>query len=286
MNDTTTRTPTREREAMQKTAVNGTSGGELGSGDPLVLKGSSYTLTSIRLATTELAIISTFLATKVGQAPAFFKDAPVVIDLEEVSKRPLDLAGLLKVLRSHGMVPMGIRGGSDKTQSEARDIGLARLQGLPVKHAESAHRAAAEPEPAAVTEPEPVPEPAKAEERVQEPSDTVPAAQASKFVTTPVRGGQQLYAAGVDLVLTAAVNQGAEVLADGNVHVYGPLRGRALAGARGNRDARIFTTCLEAELLSIAGTYRVIDDGLPEGLRGKAAQIYLDGDSLKIEPLG
>ena len=105
-------------------------------------------------------------------------------------------------------------------------------------------------------------------------------------MTTPVRGGQQLYAAGTDLVLTAGVNQGAEVLADGHVHVYGPLRGRALAGARGNRDARIFTTCLEAELLSIAGTYRVIDDSLPEGLRGKPAQVYLDGDSLKIEPLG
>jgi len=113
-----------------------------------------------------------------------------------------------------------------------------------------------------------------------------PAALQSKFVTTPVRGGQQLYAAGTDLVLTAGVNQGAEVLADGHVHVYGPLRGRALAGARGNRDARIFTTCLEAELLSIAGTYRVIDDSLPEGLRGKPAQVYLDGDSLKIEPLG
>ena len=102
---------------------------------------------------------------------------------------------------------------------------------------------------------------------------------------TPVRGGQQFYAADTDLVVLAGVNQGAEVLADGHVHVYGPLRGRALAGARGNTDARIFTTCLEAELLSIAGTYRVIENDLPDQLRGKPAQVFLEGDSLRIEPL-
>jgi septum site-determining protein MinC len=281
MNDTTTIAPTREREATRTTAN--------GTGDPLILKGSSYTLTSIRFATTELAAISTFLATKVDQAPAFFKDAPVVIDLEEVSRRPLDLPGLLKVLRSHGMVPMGIRGGSDKTQAEARDIGLARLQGSPAKYSEPAHMPADEAVVAQPSKPAAEPASAPAPEKPTAPDAAPPpppAALQSKFVTTPVRGGQQLYAAGTDLVLTAGVNQGAEVLADGHVHVYGPLRGRALAGARGNRDARIFTTCLEAELLSIAGTYRVIDDSLPEGLRGKPAQVYLDGDSLKIEPLG
>ena len=249
-------------------------GGEnttVGSNDPLLLKGSSYIITSVRLATTELASISTFLSAKVSQAPAFFEDAPVVIDLGEINSRPLDLPGLLKVLRSHGMVPAGIRGGSGRILSEAKDIGLARLTGGSGKT--TAAESAAEPkaEPVAA---EPIPEAAP----VAPPGS-------GKLVTAPVRGGQQLYAQGGDLVLVAAVNQGAEVLADGHVHVYGPLRGRALAGARGDRNARIFTTCLEAELLSIAGTYRVIDDDLPDNLRGKPAQVYLEGDSLKIKPL-
>ena len=243
--------------------------------DPVILKGSSYILTSARLATTELAAISTFLVGKVEQAPAFFKDAPVVIDLEEVARRPLDLPGLLKVLRSHGMIPIGVRGGSERHQQEACEVGLACLKGSPAR---SHSTEPAAPPPAA--EPPP-PEPAQAA-----PAETAPpAAIAAKLVKTPVRGGQQFYAADTDLVVLAGVNQGAEVLADGHVHVYGPLRGRALAGARGNTDARIFTTCLEAELLSIAGTYRVIENDLPDQLRGKPAQVFLEGDSLRIEPL-
>jgi len=266
--------------------------------DPLILKGSSYIITSIRLATTELASIATFLGGKVAQAPAFFENAPVVIDLEEVSSRPLDLAGLLKVVRSHGMVPAGLRGGSDRTRSEAQDIGLPQLVGNTVRadndgSAEEAGAPAgeapalAEPQPAPEPVTEPTPEPVA--EAAAEPAPApVPAAMpmaTGKLVTTPVRSGQQLYAKGTDLVLVAAVNQGAEVLADGHVHVYGPLRGRALAGASGDRNARIFTTCLEADLLSIAGIYQVIDDQKAAGLYGKPAQIYLQGDSLKIEPL-
>lgn len=108
MNDTTTIEPVAANAGP--TAVSGGS-------DPLILKGASYTITSVRLSTTDLAAVSRLLLAKVEQAPAFFKDAPVVIDLEEVPRRPLDLAGLLKVLRSHGMVPMGIRGGSEQTVS-------------------------------------------------------------------------------------------------------------------------------------------------------------------------
>lgn len=269
--------------------------------DPLILKGSSYIITSIRLATTELASIATFLGGKVAQAPAFFENAPVVIDLEDVSSRPLDLAGLLKVVRSHGMVPAGLRGGSERTRAEAQDIGLPQLVGNTVRAdsggsvAELAVADAAEA-PAAVAAPEPTPEPTpeSASEPAPEPvAEAAPEAAAAaappmatgKLVTTPVRGGQQLYAKGTDLVLVAAVNQGAEVLADGHVHVYGPLRGRALAGASGDRSARIFTSCLEADLLSIAGIYQVIDDQRAGDLYGKPAQIYLEGDSLKIEPL-
>jgi len=252
-----------------------------GHADPLIFKGSSYIITSVRLATTELASIATFLSDKVAQAPSFFENVPVVIDLEDVNSRPLDLPGLLKVLRSHGMVPTGIRGGSQRILGEAADIGLARLNGSAANTANAAKIAAVEVAPEVQREPQPAAA-AAVEPAVQDaPQQSVK----TKLVTTPVRGGQQLYAQHTDLILLASVNQGAEVLADGHVHVYGPLRGRALAGARGNRNARIFTTCLEAELLSIAGTYQVIDDDLPEQLRGKPAQVYLDGDSLKIEPL-
>lgn len=280
MNDTTTIEPATAADARAARAEK--------TADALLLKGTSYTITSVRLLTTELAAISTQLLAKVEQAPTFFKDAPVVIDLEEVPRRPLDLAGLLKVLRSHGMVPMGIRGGSEQTVSEARDIGLARLTGAP-QRPPTAGPPAAEPQPApaAVPAPPPAPPPAApapAAGPVAPPPAVAPG-RPTRLVSTPVRGGQQLYAEGADLVLTAGVNQGAEVLADGHVHVYGPLRGRALAGAKGNRDARIFTTCLEAELLSVAGVYTVVDDNLPESLRGKPAQVYLDGEKLKIVPL-
>src|SRR6218665_3405114 len=101
----------------------------------------------------------------------------------------------------------------------------------------------------------------------------------------PLRSGQQAYARGADLVVLAAVSFGAEVIADGHIHVYAPLRGRAIAGARGNTEARIFCTCLEPQLLSIAGIYRTIETDLPGAVRGKPAQVRLEGEKLIIEPL-
>jgi septum site-determining protein MinC len=104
-------------------------------------------------------------------------------------------------------------------------------------------------------------------------------------VDAPVRGGQRIYARGCDLVLTAAVNAGAEVIADGSIHVYAPLRGRALAGAAGNAQARIFSLSMEAELVSIAGVYRTFDDGWPKDLSGKAVQIRLRDERLDMAPI-
>ena len=104
-------------------------------------------------------------------------------------------------------------------------------------------------------------------------------------VDKPLRSGQQVYARGADLVVLAMVSFGAEVIADGDIHVYAPLRGRAMAGARGNTQARIFSTCMEPQLLSIAGMYRTTDNELPDNVRGKAAQVRLDGEKLLIEPL-
>jgi septum site-determining protein MinC len=104
-------------------------------------------------------------------------------------------------------------------------------------------------------------------------------------IDKPLRSGQQVYARGADLVVLAMVSFGAEVIADGNIHVYAPLRGRAIAGARGNTAARIFTTCLEPQLVSIAGIYRTTETALPADVLGKPAQVRLEGEKLLIEPL-
>ena len=104
-------------------------------------------------------------------------------------------------------------------------------------------------------------------------------------VDRPLRSGQQVYARGRDLVVTAMVNAGAEVIADGHIHVYAPLRGKAIAGARGNTEARIFSTCMEAQLVAIAGIYRTSEVALPADVAGKPAQVWLDDQKLVFEPI-
>jgi septum site-determining protein MinC len=126
---------------------------------------------------------------------------------------------------------------------------------------------------------------------VPEAATKPPAPEAAPAVGTmiidrPVRAGQQIYAKGGDLVVLAMVSAGAEVIADGNIHVYAPLRGRALAGARGNADARIFARSMEAELVSIAGVYRTIEQALPDSILGKPTQIYLENERLVMTALG
>ena len=114
----------------------------------------------------------------------------------------------------------------------------------------------------------------------------VPApSEAALVIDKPLRSGQHVYARGRDLVMLAMVNPGAEIMADGHIHVYAPLRGKAIAGARGNTEARIFTLSLEAELISIAGTYRTSDTPLPSDVAGKRAQIWLQGEKLIMQPL-
>jgi septum site-determining protein MinC len=105
------------------------------------------------------------------------------------------------------------------------------------------------------------------------------------IVDKPLRSGQQVYAKGGDLIIMAAVNHGAEVIADGSIHVYAPLRGKAIAGAKGNTDARIFALSMEPELLSIAGTYRTTENPLPASVLGKPAQIRLEGERLVFDPI-
>ncbi|WP_241068405.1 septum site-determining protein MinC, partial [Achromobacter insuavis] len=133
---------------------------------------------------------------------------------------------------------------------------------------------------------EPLPERAAASTTsAASPTPAAPQSSSALVITRPLRSGQRVYARHTDLVVIGMVSQGAEVIADGNVHVYGPLRGKAMAGARGDTSARIFTTHLDAELLAVAGVYRVVEDKLDRSLHNQPALVRLDGDTLRIEAL-
>ena len=223
---------------------------------PFELKGSLFTLTVLHLFHLDRTVIERHLAEKIKQAPGFFSNTPVVIDLERVvdSTDGVDFRGLYELLRGHGMVPVGIRNGSPRLQTIA---GQAGLPTLPESRAMGAVR---KPERAELT-------PAR-----------------SRILSHPVRSGQQIYAPDGDLIVLGTVSAGAEVIADGNIHIYGALRGRALAGVRGDIEPRIFCQSLEAELVSIAGRYR-ISEQIESADRGKAMQIHLVEDRLIVEHL-
>ncbi len=222
---------------------------------PFELKGSLFTLTVFQLWHSDLDAIEHQLRRKIEQAPAFFQNIPVVIDLADLKGGTPDFAALSGLLRRHGLIPVGIRNARAAIQE------TAVLAGLPVL------RDSREAMPSKVAQPPPEPAPLR-----------------TRLHTQPIRSGQQIYAADGDLIVIGTVSVGAEVLADGHIHIYGALRGRALAGVRGNHQARIFCQSLEAQLVSIAGNYRVLDEP-HETDKNQAQQIYLDGERLLIEPL-
>ncbi len=247
------------------------------------LRSASMTLVVVALKTTDMLAIERELTARFADTPEMFNHDPVVIDIAQAEGDPLalDYARLASLLRQFKMVAAAVRGGSPEQMAAAAEAGLGEApEALPPATRTPTAAVAAPPPVEAVPPPAPAPEPvAAAPEQVQ------PAAITTLIVDKPLRSGQQVYARGGDLVVLAAVNFGAEVIADGSIHVYAPLRGKAIAGARGNNDARIFSTCMEPELISIAGTYRTTDNPLPDTVIGKPAQIRLDGERLVFEPL-
>ena len=237
------------------------------------LKGRMLTLTTLRLHDPNVVNLAMQLKDTVSQAPGLFQDVPVVLDLEPLQDghKVLDFPALVSLFGNHGMVVVGVLGGNEAQREAAAK---ARLALFPDRQ-KAASEVESEPEkpapekPARAPAPEPRPEP--------EPVTT-------RLVTQPVRSGQQIYARGSDLIIQAPVSAGAEVIADGHIHVYGPLRGRAIAGASGDGSARIFCQSLEAELVSVKGVYRLKDD-LDKELLNQAVQIRLDDDRLTIESL-
>jgi septum site-determining protein MinC len=236
---------------------------------PFRLKGSLVTLSILKPLSTDLSAIDAGLAARVAQAPALFERAPLLLDLADLpDAEALDLAGLRALAARLGFVPVAVRGGGELVATAAAALGLGVL---------GEGRLPPDIEPAQpVAEQEPPPAAGDHESQVAAPPPT-------RVITQPVRSGQQVYSRG-DLIVLAGVSPGSELLADGHIHVYGPLRGRALAGLRGNTQARIYCRALEAELIAVAGCFQVAED-IDPALRGRPAQVFLDGEDLVTAPL-
>jgi septum site-determining protein MinC len=239
------------------------------------LKGVVTPLTVLRLRSKDLNLVERQLRAKLVQMPGFFQDAPVVLDLGELDAdlRDYPLPALVHVLRSMGLVPVGATGVDDDDRPVLRAAGLPVMRSGPAREREPA---AAPADEAVVV-------------RTAVPREAQPVAQLPQrdphrppmVVRQPVRGGQEVYARNTDLIVLAPVNPGAQIYADGHIHIYSTLRGRAMAGAQGLIDARIFVQKLDAELVAVAGAYVMADD-IPSDRRGRPSQVFLEKGECRI----
>jgi septum site-determining protein MinC len=237
-------------------------------------------IAQLTLRSLDPATVWAELDAKVKAAPQLFTLAPLVIDLGQLEALPTldEVRALIASVREAGLLPVGLARGDEDTEALARTMDLplfAKLK-LPVEAAAAKVEVQTPVVPAAPTIANTKSPPSAATSAATPPSGL--------HHKQPVRSGQQVYARGRDLTLTAMVGNGAEVIADGSIHIYGTLRGRALAGAQGDTAARIYCQNFQAELISIAGQYRVFED-MPAELRGKPVQAWLEDDKLKLAVL-
>lgn len=227
-------------------------------------------IANLRVQHMDIPALCAEMRERVERAPKLFGHAAVILDFSALAQCPSadSVRGLIDGLRDSGVHPVAIAYGTPAIEALAGHVGLPIL---------AKFRAGYEREPVEVPNPEPKPAPPAAAITV-----SAPAAEPGMIQTQPLRSGQQIYAANRDLTVCAMVGAGAEAIADGSIHIYGPLRGRALAGASGNGRARIFCREFNAELIAIAGTYKVLDE-VPKKLLGKAVVIWLENDQLRIE---
>jgi septum site-determining protein MinC len=227
------------------------------------LKIGQVGIANLRVRTLDVAQLAAEMRDRVNRAPKLFARAAVVVDFGGLAKTPdaSTANALLDALREAGVLPVALAYGTSDNDALAQQIGLPLLAKFRAQY-----ESAGTPTRAAPTAAKPV---------VGEPG---------LIQTAPVRSGQQVYADNRDLTIITTVGAGAEVIADGSIHIYGALRGRALAGAQGNAKARIFCREFHAELVAIAGHYKVLED-IPKELRGKPVQIWLDKEELKIAAL-
>lgn len=233
---------------------------------PIEIKISTVVAVSVILHAAELPVLQAALEEMTGGAPDFFDDEFAVIDVGTLglTAATFDWPALIGLLKSHQLNPMAVRNAPAELHDEINTHGLS-IDIVAKPRAEEAHA------------------PLVAEAAAAPAAPLM--AMGAMIIDTPVRAGQRIYARGADLIITASVNNGAEVIADGSIHIYAPLRGRALAGASGNAQARIFAMVMEPELVSIAGMYRTFENGFPQELAQQPAQVRLVGDRIEIDPL-
>jgi septum site-determining protein MinC len=243
------------------------------------LKIGQVGIANLRVRTLDVDQLAAEMRDRVARAPKLFARAAVVVDFGGLARTP-DLAtarALLDGLRDAGVLPVALAYGTKEIDALAQQLGLPLLAKFRAQY-----ERADEASPAA---PARAPEPVRATEPAKPAAAAAPQnASPGTIQTAPVRSGQQVYAEQRDLTVPATVGAGAEVLADGSIHIYGALRGRALAGAQGNEGARIFCRAFHAELVAVAGHYKVMED-IPADLRGKAVQVWLENGQLKLAAL-
>ena len=248
------------------------------------LKIGQVGIANLRIRNLDVAKICSEMSDRVRSAPKLFQRAAVIIDFGGLSDCPdaATVTSLVVGLRDAGVLPVGIAYGTSAIEALSRDVGLPLLAKFRAAYESGTVVAQAAP---VASEPAPV-----AKNAVAAAASAAKGASATRNATnevgmmhtSPVRSGQQVYAQDRDLTVCATVGAGAEVIADGSIHIYGALRGRALAGAGGLATARIFCREFNAELVAIAGTYKVLEE-IPKDLIGKPVQIWLENDSLRIE---
>lgn len=242
------------------------------------IKSADLSMVALLLKTTDIQAVSRALSEQGAESPGFFDHDPVIIDLTALDTRGegffIDIPALVQVLTQHALVPLAVKGAEGAVWDQAKAAGLVDASDARIRRVVAVSELAP---------PDPTPLPSEA------PVAPVVVPQGAMVVDKPLRSGQQVYAKGRDLVVMAMVNPGAEVIADGNIHIYATLRGKAIAGARGNTEARIFALAMEPELISIAGVYRTSENALPPEVLGRPAQVCLqsgpDGDKLLVTPL-
>lgn len=240
------------------------------SSKPIEIKISTVVAVAVILRTLDRATLDAEMKAMTGGASDYFDNEFAVLDVSDcdLSTAAPDWPALISLFKSYSLNPAAVRG-AHPDQHEA-----IAASGLSI---DTLARPRQEPDtPVAAPAPVAAPVPAPALAPVAQP------ALGAMIVDTPVRAGQRVYARGCDLIVTAIVNNGAELIADGSIHVYAPLRGRALAGASGNSDARIFALCMEAELVSIAGVYRTFESGIPKEQAKQPVQVRLAGDRIDV----
>ena len=246
---------------------------------PIEIKISTVVAVSAILSTADRLALDAALAEMTGGTADFFDDDLTVIDVAALpeGRGQIDWAGIIAVLSKYRLKPVAVRNAAPALQAEIAAHGLSlETATRPRDEAPGA------PSPAPAPTPGPSPAPAPSAAQPAGAAEGLPGNAGVMIIDTPVRAGQRIYARGCDLIVTAVVNNGAEIIADGSIHVYNTLNGRALAGASGNPEARIFAMTMSPELVSIAGVYRTFEDGFPAEFARSPAQIRLVGDRIDI----